>query len=368
MNDKQAQIDTKQFFILAFCLTIGTSILVTPAGLAHIAREDAWIASLISLIINTGMVILYIALCQLYPGQTLFEILESVLGKWLGKGVTLLYLFYFLVLSGTLLGNLGFFITSEMMPETPIEAVEILFLLAAVMSARLGIVVLARVSELLFPWVFFFYVILILSLTPQIQWEHIQPMLEDGLMPALKAGGHASMFQELVVLMMFYPLLSSNRGRWKPYLTGSLTGNLALFVVVLLSILVLGIEQTENSTFPAFELAKDINAGNFFQRVEVILITIWILTFFIKISLLFHSTLSGLRTVFGMKDPKHLILPLAVIFIIIAWNTYVNTVYVGEIIQKVWGKASSYYLLIVPILLLLIGIIRKKWKLYRLSS
>ncbi|ACT01723.1 GerAB/ArcD/ProY family transporter [Paenibacillus sp. JDR-2] len=368
MQDKQAQIDTKQFFIFAFCLTIGTSILVTPAGIAHIAREDAWIASLISLIINAGMVILYIALCRLYPGQTLFEILESVFGKWLGKGITLLYLFYFLVLSGTLLGNLGFFLTSEMMPETPIEAIEMLFLFAAVMSARLGVVVLARVSELLFPWVFFLYLILILSLTPQIQWEHIQPVLEEGMMPALKAGGHNSMFQELVVLMMFYPLINTNKGSWKPYLTGSLAGNLALFLIVLLSILVLGIEQTENSTFPAFELAKDINVGNFFQRVEGILITIWILTFFIKISLLFHSTLSGLRTVFGMKDPSHLILPLAVIFIIIAWNTYINTVYVGEIIQKVWGKASSFYLIIVPVLLLGLGFVRQKWKTAHQSS
>ncbi|GGF81135.1 hypothetical protein GCM10010912_27800 [Paenibacillus albidus] len=68
-------------------------------------------------------------------------------------------------------------------------------------------------------------------------------------------------------------------------------------IIVLLSVLVLGIEQTENSTFPAFALAKSINVGNFLQRVEGILITIWILTFFIKISLLFLSILKGTQTV-----------------------------------------------------------------------
>jgi spore germination protein (amino acid permease) len=361
MQDKR--IDAKQFFIFTFCLTIGTSILVTPAGLAHTAREDAWIASLVSLFINLGMAVLYIALSRFYPGQTLFEIIESVLGKWLGKIVSLLYIFYFVVLSGTLLGNLGFFLTSEMMPETPIEAIEVLFLVVAVMSARLGIVVLARVSELLFPWVFILFLILVLALTPQIQWNHIKPVLEDGWMPVLKAGGHTAMFQELVVLMMFYPLIKSGAGKWKPYLAGTFAGNVSLFFIVLLSILVLGIEQTENSTFPAFELAKDINVGNFFQRVEGILITIWILTFFIKISLLFHSTLTGLRTVFGLKESGHLIYPIAVIFLIIAWNTYINTVYVGEIIEKVWGKASSFYLLYIPVLLLAFGFVRQKWRL-----
>ncbi|WP_435171952.1 hypothetical protein [Paenibacillus glycanilyticus] len=63
-----------------------------------------------------------------------------------------------------------------------------------------------------------------------------------------------------------------------------------------------------------------------------------------------------------MKDPSYLILPLAVIFIISAWNTYINTVYVGEIIQKVWEKASSFYLIIVPVLLFGLGFVRQKWK------
>ena len=60
---------------------------------------------------------------------------------------------------------------------------------------------------------------------------------------------------------------------------------IVLGITVLLSVLVLGIEQTENSTFPAFALAKTINLGNFFQRVEGILITLWILTFYQDLSL-----------------------------------------------------------------------------------
>lgn len=60
---------------------------------------------------------------------------------------------------------------------------------------------------------------------------------------------------------------------------GAAAGRIVLGITVLLSVLVLGIEQTENSTFPAFALAKTINLGNFFQRVEGILITLWILTF-----------------------------------------------------------------------------------------
>lgn len=353
-------ISPRQMFILTFGLTVGTSILVTPAGLAHMAREDAWIASLISLMINLVMVALYIVLARLYPGKSLFEINEAVLGKWPGKLISLLYLFYFLILTGTLLGNLSFFLSSELMPETPTEATQILFLTAAVMCARFGTVILARFGELVFPWIMMLFLILVLALLPQVDWNHIKPVMEDGFPPVARAGVHSAMFQELVILLAFLPLVQEKKGREAALLGGTLLGGLALAVIVLLGVLVLGIEQAENATFPTFALAKTIHVGNFFQRVEVILITIWILTFFVKISLLFHSILTGLRSVFGLRDPRMLILPLAVLFMLVAWHTYINTVYVADIIQRVWAGYAMLHLLLAPFALWLIGYVRSR--------
>jgi spore germination protein KB len=358
---KQKRISPRQFFILTFGLTVGTSILVTPSGLAHTAREDAWLASLCSLLINLAMVWLYIAMIRLYPGKSLFQIHEEALGKVLGKGLNLLYLFYFFILTGTLLGNLGFFFSSEIMPETPTESLQLLFLVAAVMCARLGIVILARVSELMLPWVIFLFLVFSLSLISQSDWNYIRPMLEDGLTPVLTAGLHSSMFQELVVMAVFFSLVNGNKQGERAWIAGTVTGGVTLAIIVLLSVLVLGIEQTENSAFPAFALAKTINVGDFFQRVEGILITIWVLTFFIKISLLFLSLLQGLQSVFRLKEQSALIYPLAVMFIVVAWNTYINTVYIADIIQNVFVGYALLHLIVVPCGIVAIGVCRKKW-------
>lgn len=160
-------------------------------------------------------------------------------------------------------------------------------------------------------------------------------------------------------MMTFLPLVHKRKSGEKAFLWGTLTGGTVLLLIVLLSILVLGIEQTENSTFPAYALAKTINIGNILQRVEGILITIWILTFFIKISLLYLSILKGIQTVLGLKAPQHLIYPLAVLFLIIAWNTYINTVYVNDIIGTVWGKFSFLFLLLIPFMIYLITLLKK---------
>ncbi|GAA3407367.1 endospore germination permease [Paenibacillus hodogayensis] len=350
----------RQFFIMTFGLTVGTSILVTPAGLAGTAGGDAWLSSLVSLMINMAMVALYIVLTRLYPGRTLFEIHEAALGTWAGKALTLLYLFYFLILAGTLLGNLGFFLSSEIMPETPIEAIQILFLAAVVMCARLGIVVLARVGELMFPWVIVLFLFLALALLPQIDWNHIKPVLEKGWAPVVKAGLHSAMFQELVVLLMFIPLVREGKKASHGYLAGTALGSLMLSTVVLLSVLVLGVQQSANSTFPAFALAKTINIGNFLQRVEGLLITIWVLTFFMKTMLLFFSMLKGFQTLCRLKSYQPLVYPLAMLVLVIAWNTYINTVYVGEIIQKVWSVYSMLHVLVIPLAIAAIGAVRKR--------
>ncbi|MDF2836155.1 MAG: spore germination protein [Paenibacillus sp.] len=353
-------LDVRQFLIMTFGLTVGTSILVTPAGLASVAREDAWIGSLTGYLINLCMALLYIAIARLFPGQSLFTMFRSSFGKWPGKAVTSLYLFYFLILAGTLLGNLGFFLTSEVLPDTPIDVVQILFLAACVMCAKMSVVVLARLGELMFPWMLFFFLVLILALLPQVKWEYIAPMLEGGWPPILISGLHSSMFQELIVMLVFVPELGDAR-KWKQaYIGGMSLGHLLLVMVVLFSVLILGIEQSANSSFPAFALAKMINLGNFLQRVEGILITLWIMTFFLKTMLLIFSMLKGVESLLGLRSSSYVIYPLAVLLLIIAWNTYVNSVYIGEVIQKVWVGYSLIHLLIFPLLMCVSGLLQGK--------
>jgi spore germination protein KB len=273
-----------------------------------------------------------------------------------------MYLIYFVILVGTLFGNLGFFLSSEILPETPIEANQFLFLVTVVFSARLGLIILARFGELLFPWLALLFLVLVVALVPQIHWDYIRPMLEDGWVPVLQAGFHSAMFKEMVVLLAFFPMIKGKKKeREKAFITATGIGGIALTTIVALSVLVLGIEQTENSTFPAFALAKAIHVGQFFQRVEGLLIALWIITFFIKVGLLFTAILQGVQDTFGIKRPHALISPLAVMFLVVAWNTYIDTLYVAEMVQSAWSGYALLHLVVIPLLALGVGLCRKQW-------
>ncbi|WP_051005515.1 GerAB/ArcD/ProY family transporter [Paenisporosarcina sp. TG-14] len=92
---EKVKISQYQFAILVMMFTVGSSILIIPAGLAKEAKEDAWIAALLGIGVGVVLVFLYSALGNRFPDMNLAEYSEVILGKWLGKLVSILYFSFF---------------------------------------------------------------------------------------------------------------------------------------------------------------------------------------------------------------------------------------------------------------------------------
>ncbi|GJM76967.1 hypothetical protein HMSSN036_91830 [Paenibacillus macerans] len=116
------------------------------------------------------------------------EIIETVLGKWVGKIVSLLLVVSFFSAPTAVMNDLGDFMTTQLIPETPIEAIIILFGAVVLMGVRLGVEVIARSAELLFPWFLLLYFLLVVLVAFNIDPRHLQPVLENGFPPIWQAG------------------------------------------------------------------------------------------------------------------------------------------------------------------------------------
>lgn len=339
---------------------IGTSILISPSGLALEAKQDAWIAAMIGIGINVGTVLLYLALGNRFSGYSLVQFCEVTLGKWLGKIVGLLFVTFFFLLASLMVGDMGFFLTSQNLPETPIEVLQMLFALAVVMTVRAGLVVYARASEIFFPWLLFLFLLLILPLIPKFDIKNFPPVLEFGIKPVLKAAFTFSGFQEVVVLLMLYPYLIREKGRGRSFLTGTIVGGAVLVMTTLGSIAVLGASLTANQLFPAYTLAKNIGIGHFLERIEGIMIFIWVLSIFIKIVITFHAAVIGFAQVTGIADEKPFIWPLAFGMVLVALLSYTNTIHTQTFLAAYWSPFSFIFTIALPLLLFLISFLHKR--------
>ncbi|MDK2918911.1 MAG: spore germination protein [Candidatus Petromonas sp.] len=359
---KKQKISHYQFKILVVMCFVGTSILVTPGGLAAETKQDAWLAAIIGLLLSFPIVWIYNFLGNHLYNMTLIEYTEKVLGKWLGKLVSLSFIFFCFINSASLLYIVGDFVTTQIMPETPIQFTNTLFVIVVVMGSRLGIETLARAGEILYPWVIGIFIILIFLLFPNTDIKKIQPIFEHGIKTNLRG---ALLFMSyssltLIVLLMIFPAyINKPQKAKKTFLRGTLIGGLMIFIMTLFSILVLGHDFTARNVFPSYILVKKISLADFLERMEAAIATLWIITIFYKIVIYFYGAILGLAQTLNLQDYRPLTLPMAMILIVISLIIYPNVVYANTWNSTTWIPFVLTFGLFLPLLLLIVAVLRK---------
>lgn len=359
---ENGKIGSRQLTILVILYTIGDSILVIPSIVASEAEQDGWISGIVSVAIAPLlMVFLYDALRKCFPDLTLVEYSQKILGKWLGIALSLLLISYFFITAATYLREMGDFITIQMMPDTPIQVIIVLFLSIVLMATRLGLEPLARSAEILFPFVVILLLSLMIFLLPEIQFQNLQPVLEGGLKPIIKGSISFIVFPfiEPVAVLMILPFVSQKNRIRKSLLVGQFLAGGVLIIITMLAILVLGSDSTAREIYPTYTLAKKINIADFLTRLEAILAIIWFITIFIRFSLFFYATVLGLAQTLQLRDYRYLVFPIGMILVVFTIIMAPNTVHYNKMISDIWPYYALTFGFLIPLLLLIIAKVQK---------
>lgn len=360
--EEKIKITARQFTILTTFFTIGSAILVIPSNIAAIAKQDAWIASLIGVGCGLCITLLYNALTLLFPNMNLIQMMEKAFGKWPGKVLSLLITIILIFLAPRVLYYVGSFLTTQIMPETPIQAVNILFAVVIVRGVKLGLEALARTAELMFPWFMLIYISLVILIPSRIELENVQPVLERGMGPIWPAvlSFLATVFlPQFLMLMIHGPNTNQPEKARKAFLVGSLIGGLVIALIVALSILVFGPEIISQSAFPSYMIAQKINIGNFLQRIEVVMAIMWFISLFFRFALYLYFMALSIAYIFNLKDYRPLVLPLGLIQVALSTIIYPNTAYQQYFDSHIWVTYFLIFGLLLPLLLFIVRGIRR---------
>lgn len=356
-------ISSRQFTIITFLYSIGTAILIIPASITNAAKQDAWIAASIGIILSLLVIKLFITLANQTPSLNFIEANEKILGRFLGKFTAICFLILTFLSAGELLYFIGIFMKTEVMPETPTMAIALLFIIIIMYAAYLGIETFARSAEILFPLFVSIFIFFVVCISPQITFENIQPVLE-----ATKSSMFYSIIRfmsifsfPLIVLLMLYPAaVNVQQSAQKGFYIGTILGGFVLVTLIVLSILVLGPENTASRTFPSYALAQRISIGNFLQRIEIIMAFMWISSIYIRTFMYFYATVVGLAQILKIKDHRPLIIPMGLIVIGLSQIVHPNIVHSNKYNNEIWPIFSFIITILLPILLLIVAIIRNR--------
>ncbi|WLR50538.1 endospore germination permease [Bacillus tianshenii] len=359
---ENGKISARQFMYLVILFTIGSSILIVPSPLVGGAKQDAWIAGLFSVGVGLLVVRLYHAIETNMPNKTFVQISEAIFGRWFGKFLAFLFFSFTFLLAALVLRNIGDFMTTQILPETPLQYTHLLFLFVAIFGVKLGLEVIGRASELFLPWVIFLLLFLFVSLTPKFKPENLQPVFEFGFKPIISTSLPfiGSPFLELVVMLMLFPYVNNVKEAKKGFYLGTLIGGVILTAITLLSIIVIGTDLSALNAYPSYVLGKKIEIAGFLEGVEIIVAVIWMITIYFKLAVLLYASALGIAQIIELNDYKPLLYPLGMIMVVLSIISYPNVAYFQEFIGEIWYLFAATFGLFLPFIYWIGSAVKKR--------
>jgi len=355
---RKEQISESQAYTLIILFTMGTSLALTSySG----DKQNTWISILLALVLATPVVLIYGSIMTLYPGKDIFEILETIFGKIIGKILGFLYTFYFFHLGALCIRNVTEYIQVVSFPETPQYFTAIFLGILAIYIVKSGLEVIARVSKFLFPFLVIILVTTFLMALQKANFNNLLPILENGWLPVIKASflPFSFPFAESVVFLSVLNTVNEKNKSSKILTIGIYGGGFFLLNVVLRNILMLGFPDLSSSTFASYHAVSLIDIGNFIRGIEIVVSIIITIAGFIKISVCLLAASIGICRVFNFSDYKWVSAPIALLMMSTSFILFESTMHMIE-----WVEIYKYYAfpfqVILPIIILVVGLIKKK--------
>jgi len=298
---------------------------------------------------------------SLYPGKDLFDILQIVMGKLLGKIISILMI-WFAFHDGTLvLRNLLEFTNTLVFPDTPVVIPMIFFTILLIWSLKAGIEVLGRWAEF-FSWIIISIVLIVPLLSiPQKDISRLKPVLSNGITPLLK-GAFSSFsfpFGETIVFTMVFSNISKVKNYKKTFIVGLFVGGALVLLTSLRNLLVLGSETVSRLYFHSTMAVSLIRLG-FLQRLEMTVIIVFLVCVFIKISIATFAVCNGISKIFGFDDYKFIATPIALLMLSFSFFIYKSTMEMSFWASNIFTYYSFHFEVIIPLIIFIVAEVRSR--------
>jgi spore germination protein KB len=353
---EKGRITVRQLGSLMFLCTIGEQIIVFPSMITSYAHQDAWLSALVGVAGGIGVLSIMLVVYKLQPQMNLIQHVLHTLGPWIGALFSCFYLFYFLMCTSTFIREIGDFMSTQILPDSPLWILHLLFICTLAWGLISGLESIGRGAEVFLPLIVLFLLILTVCLFPQSHLQNIKPVLGEGLLNPFK--GFVAVltypYCELCIFLMLFPYVNKASHWEKDVLLAAMIGGLMLTLTLTICLLVMGPFMTQHHWFAAFNLSLKINIGNSLQRIEAFMASVWIIAVFFKSILFFYSFVLGITHLFKLSSYRPLILPGALLILAMSIVLAPNEIFYLKVVIPYWIDWDLTCGIGIPLLLIMV--------------
>lgn len=322
---EKGRISSFQYMCMLLVVRITATTVTFPFMTDHESPTDAWIGAAIGIVVSLVLLELIVRFSLNFPNMTVIQYSQSVLGKFLGS-IAALLLIGFWVFDAAVAGRaMGSAMVNAFMPETPVLVFIIVTAFLSANGARQGLEITARWSELVAVGVVMSALLLALPFQAM-NFQNLLPILPYGIGPHLKrAAIIVAIFLRYSVVGMIVPYVHNRKEILRYTRIAVLISGAVLIAQSIILVAVFGARAT-SSAVPTLQLVRQITIGEFFERIEIFPVTLWLLNNGVNMGLFIWASSLGLAQLFGLNRFEPLTYPIGGLVTLLSMLLFKNYV------------------------------------------
>lgn len=353
-----------QVYWMIAIMDLGMALIMTLSPSLQAAKQDVWLSIMVSGCIVLTVTLLVTNVANLYPGQTLIQSCQAILGKFVGSIVIVIYMVQWYTIIPIVLRQFNDLVEILLLPSTPKLAIMLIMMsLVVYVTYSGGIEGIARCSEVLGPLIILMVILVLVASAKNIDMKNLLPIYADsGAMAIFKGSlAPASYLGHAVEYLMLAAFLYNPR-KGAPYAYWSvITAVFFMFISALVAVASIGVNLSSKMWYPFFEMTRKITLWGFLENFDPFTIVIWISSVFIKLSIYLFITAYGTAQFLQIKNWRILIwfiAPVMIAFALFPKNVVEAT---ANYLLNYWVPiALPINMLGLPLLLLIVGKIKQR--------
>ncbi|MBK1811470.1 endospore germination permease [Clostridium sp. YIM B02505] len=326
-------------------------------GAAGEAKNSSWLAIIAATILVIPLLLVYCRILYLFPKKDIFDIFPLLYGKYVGKFLCVIYIWYFFHLGALVIRNFAEFMNTLALPETPMIVTIMCLSLLCIWSSTHGVEVMARTSRILLIICITFVFIIASLVISQMRFHYLKPFFDLELSQFLNGtfSAFSFPFAEVVVFTGVFSCLERRTSSYKVLIKGVVIASAFIVYISMRNIMVLGPSTLKLLYFPSYVAISRIHLGEFIQRVEVSVAIVFVSAIFIKVSICLIATSNGISKLFGLKDYKSLIIQTGLLMSYLAYILYDSTMEMQYWALSVYKYYAFPFQVIIPVVTLILA-------------
>lgn len=357
------ELSLRQIAYMYVLISISPILRQIPRALAGDAGRSAYISPLWSAIVIIPITAIVIGLLKAFPGLNFYEIMLQLFGTFLTKVIIFGYLLWFLLSVVAKISIYTQTLQFTLMPQTRTNFFLITLVILVSYGLLRGIKTVFRFSEFTLGTILVIFAVLFICAIPRIRTDYLLPVSTIHLVDTVRASINVTAVGGNIILALFFADklgIATTKKQKRRLWFGILIFLSTCFLVTLVTIGVTGAALTANLPFPFYITVKSVSFFNIFERFEVIVTLICILSDFIAISIFTILIIRCFEWLFNLKQKGFLYAPLTMIIFYATYYISKTQFEFDFLYRNLIIYINLVFQYLIPILLGLLSLLKMK--------